>query len=457
MQVRQDERARSDLGDGMSNPAAGPEHPARRRADGRRASRTTGRRAGRTTGRRAGRSAGRGTSARTGPRTAVTSCAAALVLLAGAAVPARAAAPAREEVCPGVPVPTVASAVPDTRRTEAAVAYAEEPTTGPGHWTGGDGTYSARLPDGDVVWIFSDTFLGQVNPDGSRSQTAEDGRPTPFLNNSFVRTGRGRTTTITGGTRHDPASVLPPRAPGHWYWARDGLVLDGRLNAVYSEFERTGPNSFDFRLTGNVLARFRPDRLSRPESVSPLPSSAGISWGAWLLRDGRHTYVYGVEDRDGQRHPHLARVAGTDLLRPWEYLTADGTWSREESASARLGGAAGVRVSNEFSVVRHGRVYVLVTQDSREPLAAGVDLAYACSPTGPFGHETTAYRAPEGGPFGSYGNPNVYTYNPHEHRELGDRRRLVVSYSVNSFAGEDLYRDASIYRPRFVDITLNPN
>src|SRR5436190_5374079 len=32
-------------------------------------------------------------------------------------------------------------------------------------WTGADGTLSVRLPDGRVIWDFSDTFLGLVNSD----------------------------------------------------------------------------------------------------------------------------------------------------------------------------------------------------------------------------------------------------------------------------------------------------
>ena len=56
--------------------------------------------------------------------------------------------------------------------------------TGKG-WTGADSTYSVRLPGGRTAWIFSDTFLGPVNPDGSRPTT------TPFINNSFM-VQRGR-------------------------------------------------------------------------------------------------------------------------------------------------------------------------------------------------------------------------------------------------------------------------
>lgn len=34
---------------------------------------------------------------------------------------------------------------------------------GPG-WTGGDGTYSVLLPDGTDLWMWSDSYIGTVNP-----------------------------------------------------------------------------------------------------------------------------------------------------------------------------------------------------------------------------------------------------------------------------------------------------
>src|SRR5688500_6001921 len=41
---------------------------------------------------------------------------------------------------------------------------------GPG-WTGADATYSVKLPNGNVAWLFSDTFVGRVAPNGSRAQS----------------------------------------------------------------------------------------------------------------------------------------------------------------------------------------------------------------------------------------------------------------------------------------------
>lgn len=52
------------------------------------------------------------------------------------------------------------------------------------------------------------------------------------------------------------------------------------------------------------------------------------------------------------------------------------------------------------------------------------------------------------------GDENVYAYNAHEHPELRDGRCLLVSYNVNSLEPDDLYADASIYRPRFLRIEI---
>ncbi len=392
-------------------------------------------------------------------RHAAVSAAVTLVLAAGVAAPAQAAPTADGPlVCPGVTAPTIRGAAPDTALTNAFDDYADAPdSSAAGHWTGADSTYSAPLPDGRDVWIFSDTFLGQVSPDGSRPPVIQDGGTTPFVNNTFVETRGGHpVATVTGGTADHPTALLPPPDTSHWYWARDGLVLDGRLNVAYSEFKTTGTGPLDFGWDRNVLARFSPGHLGTPVSVTALPSSDNVSWGAWLLRDHGFTYVYGSEDLGAHKYLHIARVRGEDLTRPWQYLAADGSWSGEETDSARVGDGAGadVEVSNEFSVVRHGAVYVMVTQDMSAPLSAGIDLAFSCTPQGPFTDEQTVYTTPESGPFGSYGNGNVFTYNPHEHRELGDSRHLVISYNVNSFVNTDLYADASVYRPRFVDVTL---
>ncbi|MCC3777566.1 hypothetical protein [Streptomyces sp. UNOB3_S3] len=353
--------------------------------------------------------------------------------------------------------PGVVSARPLAALDGAFGAYADR-VRDPGHWTGGDSTYSVPTPAGEL-WVFSDTFLGTVRADGSRSPVTGEGGTTPFVHNSFVLWPRsGAPRTVTGRDRAGrPGSLVSPQAPGEWYWARAGIP-DGRgVAVVYARYARSGTGPLDVAWRGSVVARFREGRLSRPESVTPLPSSAGISWGAWLAREGDRTYVYGTEaaPSGGGAYLHLARVDGPGLRGSWRYRAADGSWSREESRAARLAGPGGaaLRVSDELSVVRHGAWYTLVTQRADVPFSAELRLAWSRSPGGPFTAPRTVYTAPEAGPGGSYRNPNVLAYNPHEHPELErGTDDLVVSYNVNSLVPRDVIDRASVYRPRFLRI-----
>lgn len=309
-------------------------------------------------------------------------------------------------------------------------------------WTGGDGTYSVPLPNGELLWIFSDTFLGRVNPDGSRSPVIEEGGDTPFLNNTFIVQDGDELSTITDGTPEEPTAVMPPRDDDHWFWAGDANLAGGIVEATYQEYERFGPGAWDWRWHRNVVARFAPGRLQSPISVHDLPSGNGVAWASAITSDGEHTYIYGVEDHGSPKYMHIARVEGRSLLGEWEYLTADGTWSSQETDSARIMDG----VANEYSVTPVGDGYVLITQDTTEVLSPNIVAYRSCSPFGPFTDKQHVYTTPETA-------GNVFTGNAHAHPDIeGDG--LVVSYNVNTFVNTDHYDDVSIYRPRFITVTF---
>jgi hypothetical protein len=326
--------------------------------------------------------------------------------------------------------PVLAGAAPDRALTGLFDAYSD---SGVG-WTGADSTYSVRLPDGRLVWIFSDTLLGPTNPDGSRPRTA------PFINNSFV-VQRGRTlTTVHGGTAEAPAAVVAPDRPDAWYWAGAGQLGDGTLDITYHLFRRTGTGMWDWAWASDALARFRIRDLSLID-VTDLPSAVpNVQSASWLARDGGWTLIYRTEDLGNTKYLHVARVRGRDLRRDWQFWTGSG-WSAREADSARVMPG----VSNEFSVTRLGRGWLLLTQDTTELFSTRIVGYFATSPTGPFTGKTLLYGTPETG-------GNIFTYNPHVHPELSTPDRLLVSYNVNSLVSDDLYGDVSIYRPRFVDV-----
>ncbi|MFD0683009.1 DUF4185 domain-containing protein [Actinomadura fibrosa] len=383
---------------------------------------------------------------------------------AGAVPAAAGVRPAAGPVCSGTASPTFGTATPNTAQNGKFTAYGNSNAL-LDDWTGADTTYSLKLSDGRIVYAYSDTFLGKVNSDGSRPVVIEEGGTTPFINNSFVvqATG-GALTTVHGGTAAAPKAVMPPPQRADWYWAGDLTQSGSEVQQLYREYYDPNPDNgdpWDMKFKGNVLARFSTGNLSAPTQVAAMPSATGVQWGSAILKDGGKTYIYGTEDYTdpstgvNTKYLHVARVDGTDLRGTWSYRTSSG-WSLAEADSARL--LSGV--SNEFSVTKRGAHYLLVNQDTKIAFGAEIDVLLSCSADGPFTNEQTVYSTPETGPFGSYGDPDVYTYNAHQHASLSSSGRLVISYNVNSLdrtAGpaNDNYRDVSIYRARYINLPVS--
>ncbi|GAA1737133.1 hypothetical protein GCM10009809_35420 [Isoptericola hypogeus] len=360
--------------------------------------------------------------------------------VAGAEAPAHDGVRARACSLDGATV--TASAARPSPLEETFTAYAD---SGVG-WTGADSTYSVPLRDGSLAWIFSDTFLGPVEPDGTRPTT------TPFLNNSIVLQRGDELTTVTGGTPDAPESIVGQDPDGAWHWFGAGLATRrGDLQVGVLEFARFGEGPWDWGWSESSVATVDP-ATGDVEEMRPLPSAAGVQWASWYQRTGGHVLVYGVEDRGAEKYMHVAKVLGGDLaaLDRWRYW--DGArWVRDEAASARVMPG----VANEYSVTPFRDGWLLITQDTSVPFSSEIKAYTSCSPTGPFTGGSTVHRMPEVGPGGSYGDPDVIAYNAHEHPELRDDDTLLVTYNVNSVDPDDLYADVSIYRPRFVEVTLD--
>ncbi|MGW4928450.1 DUF4185 domain-containing protein [Agromyces sp. NPDC004153] len=345
--------------------------------------------------------------------------------LVGASVPMSAAA---AQTCADI------SAQVDTELRDRFGTYGDTA----GRWTGADSAYSVELPDGRIAWIYSDTFLGEVDED--------HGRPldSMFIHNSINVDDDGAITTFTGGTPEAPESLV--KVPGgdegqDWYWFGDATVHGDELQVMLVEFVKTGDTMWDFKFAGNGVATFDASTLEL-RSIDELATN-GVNWGSAIYEnpeDG-YTYVYGVEDLGLQKFAHLARVAGGDLADgTWEYLGEAG-WSTDPAATKRI--LEGV--SNEFSVSRYQGRYTLVTGDATEILSSKVVMYRSDSLEGPFTDKTVLYTTPET-------SGNVFTYNAKAHPHLGDGHTLLITYNVNSFDTNDLYVDVDNYRPRYVAV-----
>lgn len=315
---------------------------------------------------------------------------------------------------------------------------------GPG-WTGGDSSYSLPLPDGRVLWLFSDTFLGFVNPSRTRPRNA------PMVNSTLVVQDGEEMTTLTQMIGTLPQSFFPSPEEGSWYWVYDATVEqtpDGDVVRVFLiRFERSGDGGmWGFRWVDNALAT-----LSLPElalqGIEPMPSDHGVSWGAALLETDEHIYVYGTEDLGDHKYMHLARAPRHRLTdtAAWTYASdAAGGWSTDPTDSVRLHEG----VANEYSVTEVAGGYLLVTMDARTPLSPDLYAFRACDPQGPFEDGVLLYVTPESD--GAIG----FTYNAHAHPQFTQDGELLISYNLNAYDIAHLFADADLYRPRFVRVRL---
>ncbi|MGH8791287.1 MAG: hypothetical protein ACRDXX_01395, partial [Stackebrandtia sp.] len=183
-------------------------------------------------------------------------------------------------------------------------AFNDYAASTPDGWTGADSTYSVELPGGRTLWLFSDTYMGPLDADGTRPVEA------PMINNTFVVQDGDRLDTVHGGDADNPEAIMPPSKDGAWFWSGDGMIAgangEPELQVVYREYEKAGEAGWDFSVSRNVAATFSLDDLSTPVAVEELPSQSKTAWGAAIVptsqsNDG-YTYVYGVADdtRDKQ-------------------------------------------------------------------------------------------------------------------------------------------------------------
>src|SRR5215831_14792092 len=270
-------------------------------------------------------------------------------------------------------------------------------------WTGADGALSVLLPDGRVVWDFSDTFLGRVNSDNSRPPGQ------PFINNSMIVQDNGALVqTLHGGTAQSPTSLIIPVDQNSWYWVGDMTVESDRLRVFVMEFTRTGPGIFDFEWVGNAIASFVLPDLTL-ESVAPTYGERGVMYAAALLEEGGYTYIYGTEDVSGtEKYLHIARATSGNLLGAWEFYTGTG-WSPDPAESARLLQGVG----NGFGVVKVANGFVLFTMDSLVAFSDELVMYSSKSPAGPFAHRIHVYSTPES-------QHGLFTYDAHVHPEFTD-------------------------------------
>jgi hypothetical protein len=326
---------------------------------------------------------------------------------------------------------------------------------GPG-WTGADGTYSVLLPDSQNLWIWSDSFIGTVNP-----ETRMRSNPVFQAHNSLTIQDQTTNTLTTVGYPPKTSSYFAPSNSADWFWPGDSIVVQpspGVYAIKVLLLEWTGV----FQFVGNAVATVSYPGM-KLESIQPIAlPDLTIEWGTRIFKDGAYYYLYGIMDPGtANKLPYVARFSKlTDLTDPsqWQYWNANSrTWVSGQSNATALAGVPAI--TNEYSVdqlsASTGTFYLMTGMDPQNPPYPGweyVTTYYACTPQGPWTTRTVVYTTPEtGAPGCSVGT--LYTYNPKAHPEFSSDAGILVSYNVNAVDSADLVC-ANDYKPSFIRVPI---
>ena len=327
-------------------------------------------------------------------------------------------------------------------------------------WTGADGVYSVALTDDKILWLFGDTFIGQIK--NGRHENAD------LINNSIgIQLGKqpsaAKVEFYYGRTREgNPAAFILPVKPQGWLWIYDGVRTDRGLYLFMVQIDRTAENSvFGFKVIGNWLGQ-----VTNPED-SPLSwkiNQRHIPWsrfsadgdmifGSALLKDKDYFYIYGTKEvlEMGIRRKYmiLARVELSELsnFSRWQFFAGDG-WVSDLSQTSLLC----PDIANEYSVSYQPVLQKYICVYSQNSMSKNIVARTAPEPYGPWGEPIILYQCPE-----EDWHDNIFCYAAKGHPEIAAAPdELIVTYVTNSYDFNQIESDARLYRPRFLLIRFRP-
>lgn len=320
----------------------------------------------------------------------------------------------------------------------------------PSGWTGGDGAYSAALGGGRFLWLFGDTFVGEVK-DGRRIKDR-------LINNSLaIQIGKQPQASSMDffyklWADGQPAAFVVPEEGSGWFWPYHAVRTVEGLYLFLLRFERAD-SPFPFRLMSTWLG-YVPNPEEPPDrwvlSQRKIPWGTGQrQFGSYVLKKGEYCYIYGtvIEPVQGveRKDMILARVPIARLgdFDAWRFYS-DGEWITDVNRAGRIceNVASEFSVSYQPSLDRHVLVY------SEKGISEYIVIRYSPTPHGPWSKPARVYRCPE-----AERDPRIYCYAAKGHPEIAlSSEELIITYFANSTDFALIRQDAGLYRPRFLRI-----
>jgi len=327
-------------------------------------------------------------------------------------------------------------------------------------WLGADDAYSIPVGPGKSVWLFGDTFAGDVgNKDRNRT--------------TMVRNSVGVTTCVAdkpctiqyfwkNQETSKPRSFFDTGTDEEWYWPMDGY-LDGDTLYVSLMIVRNKPNAgptdpFGFEIAGTRWATVT-NALATPDrwKISIKNLTQKDLWpGSSIVHDGDFVLFYTQASQgEGKGYMIVMRVPARKIESPekyFEYLGSDGKWH----AGLPKGDAQRVidQAISEMSVRYHPstKKWVAISPGIEFPTKR-VMARTADTALGPWSQPQDVFEFPEMKASNPIYDKDTFCYATKEHVEF-ENDNVVLTYACNSAVIAKVMNTLDLYRPQVVVLNV---
>ena len=324
-------------------------------------------------------------------------------------------------------------------------------------WSGADAAYSIPLSTSVTLWLFGDTFIGEI-ANGHRTNAV-------MINNTLgLQRGTNRPQFFHGTTPEGkPAAFFQPAEGRGYFWPMHGVRTKQGLWLFLHQIEnlKTG-GPFGFRAVGCWLASVGnpdvpPERWRVAQSKVPFTEIApegALLFGGGVMRAGKWVYFGGTDSRPEtkKRFGHgglvLARASASRVgdFKQWRFL-ADGKWQKDFKRVTPVF----ADVASEFSLS-----YLAGSKQYAAVYMAGgifgtIHVRFAPATEGPWSEPRPVFRCPE-----LDWPAKAFCYSAKAHPEMATSpNELVITYAANSWEFGQLFSEPRLYWPRFVRVTIS--
>ncbi len=325
-------------------------------------------------------------------------------------------------------------------------------------WTGGDAVYSVALADEVTLWLYGDTWIGDIVDGKHKGAT--------MVNNTIgLQQGKDPATASVkffwGTTKEGkPAAFIRPADGTGWFWIFDGVVTDGKLYLFLMQIIKTDEKGiWGFKHIGTWLGEVenpQDDPMKWRVRQYKIPygrysKDGNLFFGSAVMRDGDFVYIYGSnEDWSkgmGGRSMIVARVRFDEMadFEQWRFLS-NGDWQPNMVGISKLFNGT----ATEYSVCYQPAIKQYVVVYTENGMSKNIMMRFSPTPVGPWSNAYKVYECPE-----VEWHKTYFCYAAKAHPEISKKDELIVTYVCNSFDFWKMAADARIYRPRFLRIKFD--